>query len=132
MASELIRGISAVICEVTKLRALHAMSVGALELRVRVARLDTRRAQCHVVLVRAVTAVVHTITHLVSAKLCFGSFSSQFSSLRFSFINHKTRHLPRYTSVIVTVESSQSIAVEVRTYRGGLVRAIPTVIGAIT
>lgn len=104
MASELIRGISAVICEVTKLRALHAMSVGALELRVRVARLDTRRAQCHVVLVRAVTAVVHTITHLVS----------------------------RYTSVIVTVESSQSIAVEVRTYRGGLVRAIPTVIGAIT
>ena len=86
MAAELIRGVTAVVSEVAQLRALHTVAVGALELRVGVAGLHARRAQRHVVLVGAVTAVIHTVTHLVSERkminwiktsaVCKGCFES--------------------------------------------------------
>lgn len=68
MAAELIGGVSTVIREVAQLRAVHTVSVGALELRVGVAGLHPRRAQSHVVLVRTVPAVVHAVAYLVSGR----------------------------------------------------------------
>lgn len=65
MTSQLIRGISAVIREVTELRALGTVPVSALELCVGVAGLDPGGAQRHVVLIRAVAAVIHAVTYLV-------------------------------------------------------------------
>lgn len=65
MAAEFVGGVPAVVGEVAELRAVDAVAVGALELRIGVARLDARGAQRHVVLVGPVAAVVYAVTYLV-------------------------------------------------------------------
>lgn len=65
VAAQFVRAIPAVVSQITKLCAIHAMAVSALELRVRIAGLDTRRAQRHVVLVRPVATIVHPVTDLI-------------------------------------------------------------------
>lgn len=83
MAAQLVGAVPAVVAQVAQAAPLHALLVGALELRERLAGARAAGAQRHVVLVRAVAAVVHAVAHLVPAQgwgaLC--SVSPQFTSL---------------------------------------------------
>lgn len=78
MTAEFVGGVAAVVGEVTQLCSIHTVSVGTLELCVRVAWLHARRTQCHVVLVRAVTAVVHTVANLVSGRAKYVNMVKKF------------------------------------------------------
>lgn len=69
VASKFIRRVSAVIRQVTQLTPVHTVSVGALKLRVRVARFASRGAQSHVIFIGAIAAVVDAVAYLVPGKV---------------------------------------------------------------
>lgn len=64
-ATELVGGVSAVVREVAELQSIDAFLIGARVLYHGVARMDPRRAHGHIVLVRAITAVVDAVAQLV-------------------------------------------------------------------
>lgn len=67
MAAKFVGSISAVVCVIAHLTAIDALLVGALVLRVDIARFNPGSAQCHIVFVRAIAAIVYAITYLIAS-----------------------------------------------------------------
>jgi len=103
VAAQLIAGIATVVGEVAHLGALNAVLVGALVLGVQVAGLLFAGTEGHVVLVAAITAVVHPVADLVAG----------------------------HASVIGALEPPRGITIEVTTDAGVFVAAIAAVVGAV-
>lgn len=103
MTAQLIRTVSAVIGKVAELRPIHALLVRTGKLREGVAGFLFRRAQCDVVLIGSIATIVHSVADLI----------------------------PSDAPVIRTLESAQSVTVEVRTNRWGFIGVIAAIVGAV-
>lgn len=103
MAAQLIRSVATIVRIIANLRPINAPTIRALVLRIQIARFRMRRTQCHIVLVRTVAAIVHTVADLIA----------------------------RHATAARALEPAQCVAIEVRAYRRRFVGIVAAIVGPI-
>lgn len=103
MAAQFVRLISAIVGKIAQLPPIDTFLIGTLEFVREVAESCALCAQCHIIFIAPIAAIIYSVTYLIAGN----------------------------APVIGTLESSQCIAIEVRTYFGRLVAPIAAVVRSI-